>query len=239
MLDAQSRLATWQESSRHVFTGARQQTRNMVLYERVKRLLDIALALTLLIVLSPLMLLIAIAIKLDSPGPVMFVQRRTGRYGKPFNFFKFRSMSYGVDHGSVHREFARRYANGELDASERHEVHKPASNGRVITRVGKWLRRSSLDELPQLWNILKGDMSFVGPRAWADYELENYKDWHYRRLEVLPGLTGLAQISGRSSLSFDQIIRLDIEYIENRSLWLDLKIMLLTIPVVLTGRYAG
>jgi lipopolysaccharide/colanic/teichoic acid biosynthesis glycosyltransferase len=105
--------------------------------------------------------------------------------------------------------------------------------------VGKVLRRTSLDELPQLWNILRGDMSFVGPRAWADYELECYKDWHYRRLEVTPGLTGLAQISGRSALSFDQIIRLDIDYIDRRSIWLDFEILLKTVPVALTGSNTG
>lgn len=238
MIEAQPRMTTWRTGSLDSKALQRMQAR-LFAYERIKRVMDFLLAAVLLLVLSPLMLLIAIAIKLDSPGPVLFVQRRTGRYGKPFNFFKFRSMSFGEDHGRVHREFVRQYANGELAAEQASTVHKPASNGRVITRVGKWLRLSSLDELPQLWNILKGDMSFVGPRAWADYELENYKDWHYRRLEVPPGLTGLAQINGRSSLSFDNIIRLDIEYIDNRSLWLDLKILLLTIPVVLTGSNAG
>lgn len=237
-MEAQSPMATWQNRSVHPRAIQRMST-GLFGYERIKRLLDILLAATLLLVLAPLLLVIAVAIKLDSPGPVLFVQRRTGRYGKPFSFFKFRSMSYGEDHGKVHREFIRQYANGAAIEGAEGNLYKPVSNGRVITRVGKWLRLTSLDELPQLWNILKGDMSFVGPRAWADYELENYKDWHYRRLEVLPGLTGLAQISGRSSLSFDQIIRLDIEYIDNRSLWLDLTIALKTIPVVLLGRNAG
>jgi lipopolysaccharide/colanic/teichoic acid biosynthesis glycosyltransferase len=231
-------MATWRKSSVHPKALQRMQASTFA-YERIKRLMDFLLAAVLLLLLSPLLLLMAIAIKLDTPGPVLFVQRRTGRYGKPFNFFKFRSMSFGEDHGRVHREFVRQYANGDVPTEQAMNVNKPRGNGRVITRVGKWLRKSSLDELPQLWNILKGDMSFVGPRAWADYELENYKDWHYRRLEVPPGLTGLAQISGRSSLSFDSIIRLDIEYIDRRSLWLDLKIMLLTVPVVLTGSDAG
>ncbi|MBE2233782.1 MAG: sugar transferase [Anaerolinea sp.] len=214
------------------------QTHTFV-YERIKRVFDIVLAAWLLILLSPLLLVMAVAIKLDSPGPVLFVQRRTGRYGRPFNFFKFRSMSYSPQHVEVHRAYVRQYANGADGAETANGVHKPLNNGLVITRVGKVLRQTSLDELPQLWNILRGDMSFVGPRAWADYELESYKDWHYRRLEVLPGLTGLAQINGRSALAFDQIIRLDIEYIDQRSLWLDVKIMLKTVPVVLTGNNTG
>jgi lipopolysaccharide/colanic/teichoic acid biosynthesis glycosyltransferase len=208
-------------------------------YERIKRVIDIVLATILLVLASPVLLVIAIAIKLDSPGPVLFVQRRTGRYGRPFNFFKFRSMSYSQNHAKAHREFVRLYANGSSDGEDFQGLGKPSSNGRVITRVGKFLRKSSLDELPQLWNILKGDMSFVGPRAWADYELENYKDWHYRRLDALPGLTGLAQVNGRSALSFDNIILLDIEYIDTWSLWLDLKILAKTLPVVLAGNNTG
>lgn len=238
MLDTHSRMATWYSDTSYPKTLQRMQTHTFV-YERIKRMFDIVLAAWLLILLSPLLLVMAVAIKLDSPGPVLFVQRRTGRYGRPFNFFKFRSMSYSPQHVEVHRAYVRQYANGADGAETANGVHKPLNNGLVITRVGKVLRQTSLDELPQLWNILRGDMSFVGPRAWADYELESYKDWHYRRLEVLPGLTGLAQINGRSALAFDQIIRLDIEYIDQRSLWLDVKIMLKTVPVVLTGNNTG
>lgn len=237
MIDTQSRMAPWQNETVYPRTLRSMQT-GLFAYERVKRAFDIVLALILLLLLTPLLVLIAVAIKLDTPGSVLYVQRRTGRYGKPFNFFKFRSMAFNQDHTASHREFMRQYANG-LSVDPHNGLAKPASNGRVITRMGRWLRLSSLDELPQLWNILRGDMSFVGPRAWPDYELENYKDWHYRRLEVTPGLSGLAQINGRSSLSFDHIIRLDIEYIESRSLWLDVKILLLTVPVVITGKYAG
>ncbi len=238
MLDTHSRMATWYRDTSYPKTLQRMQTHTFV-YERIKRVFDIVLAAWLLILLSPLLLVMAVAIKLDSPGPVLFVQRRTGRYGRPFNFFKFRSMSYSPQHVEVHRAYVRQYANGADGAETANGVHKPLNNGLVITPVGKVLRQTSLDELPQLWNILRGDMSFVGPRAWADYELESYKDWHYRRLEVLPGLTGLAQINGRSALAFDQIIRLDIEYIDQRSLWLDVKIMLKTVPVVLTGNNTG
>lgn len=238
MLDTHSRMATWYRDTSYPKTLQRMQTHTFV-YERIKRMFDIVLSALLLILLSPLLLVVALAIKLDSPGPVLFVQRRTGRYGRPFNFFKFRSMSYSPQHVEVHRAYVRQYANGADGAETANGVHKPLNNGLVITRVGKVLRQTSLDELPQLWNILRGDMSFVGPRAWADYELESYKDWHYRRLEVLPGLTGLAQINGRSALAFDQIIRLDIDYIDQRSLWLDAKILLKTVPVVLSGNNTG
>lgn len=237
MLETQSRMATWYKDTS--YTVRENTQRNMAVYEQLKRVLDVMLAGILLVVLSPLLLVVAIAIKLDSPGPVLFVQRRTGRYGRPFNFFKFRSMSYNQNHTNLHREFVRHYANGVDGTMTTNGLHKPQSNGRVITRVGKFLRQSSLDELPQLFNILRGDMSFVGPRAWADYELENYQDWHFRRLEVPPGLTGLAQINGRSALSFDEIIRLDIDYIDNRSIWTDVKILLKTFPVVLAGNNTG
>lgn len=237
MLDTHSSMAPWFRDTAYPTTLQRMQTYTFF-YERIKRLFDIVLAACLLFVLSPLLIVLAFLIKLDSPGPVLFVQRRTGRYGRPFNFFKFRSMSYSPQHVEVHRQFVRDYANGE-GGEPTNGVNKPLNSGVVITRVGKLLRRTSLDELPQLWNILRGDMSFVGPRAWADYELEYYKDWHYRRLEVPPGLTGLAQINGRSSLSFDQIIRFDIDYIDQRSLWLDIKILFKTIPVAISGSNTG
>ncbi|MCO5245717.1 MAG: sugar transferase [Anaerolineae bacterium] len=236
MLETQPRMATWYEESYHPVESTRDRS---IPYERVKRAFDVALAAVLLVLLSPLLVIIAVAIKVDSHGPVLFVQRRTGRYARPFNFFKFRSMSYGANHADVHREYARRYANGADDSLATKGLYKPQTNGQEVTRIGRLLRMSSLDELPQLYNILRGDMSFVGPRAWADYELENYKDWHFRRLEVLPGLTGLAQISGRSALAFDEIIRLDIEYIDNRSMQQDIKIMLRTIPVVAAGNNSG
>ncbi|HEY64437.1 MAG TPA: sugar transferase [Caldilineae bacterium] len=207
-------------------------------YELAKRILDVTLASILLIILSPLMLLIAIAIKLDSPGPVIYVQRRLGKNGRVFRFYKFRSMTADQDHTVAHREFVRAYINGNGTENQQH-LYKPAGNGRCITRVGRILRRTSLDELPQLVNVIKGDMSLVGPRALPDYELEQYNEWHRRRLEVLPGITGLAQISGRSRLTFNEIVSLDIKYIENRSLALDLWILLKTIPVVLSGKDAG
>lgn len=213
------------------------------LYEVSKRLFDLGLALILLILLSPILLAIAIAIKLDSPGPVIFVSPRAGRFGQPFAFYKFRSMYAGVDHLAAHREFVKDYLNGNNengthDGNGNH-IYKPTVIRQGVTPVGRWLRRTSLDELPQLFNILKGDMSFVGPRPPMPYELAYYKDWHMHRLDVLPGLTSLAQINGRSSLPFDKGVAFDIEYIERRSFWLDLQILWQTIPVVLLMRDAG
>ncbi len=213
------------------------------LYEVSKRLFDLVCALILLVLLSPILLAIAIAIKLDSPGPVIFVSPRAGRYGKSFAFYKFRSMYAGVDHLAAHREFVKDYlngnnSNGTHDGNGNH-IFKPTVIRQGVTPVGRWLRRTSLDELPQLFNILKGDMSFVGPRPPMPYELAYYQDWHMRRLDVLPGLTSLAQINGRSSLPFDKGVSYDIEYIEQRSFWLDLQILWQTIPVVLLMRDAG
>lgn len=212
-------------------------------YEMSKRLFDLMLALILLVLLSPILLIIAIAVKLDSPGPAIFVSARIGRHGKSFAFFKFRSMYAGIDHLAAHREFVKDYLNGDNpqgahDGNGNH-IYKPTVIQQGVTPVGRWLRRTSLDELPQLFNILKGDMSFVGPRPPMPYELSFYKDWHMRRLDVTPGLTSLAQINGRSSLPFDRGVAYDIEYIERRSLWLDLQILWQTIPVVLLMRDAG
>jgi len=207
------------------------------LYERTKRIFDLSVATILLILLSPLMALIALAIKLDSPGPVLFIQKRVGRGGRLFDFYKFRSMSHGGNHDEAHRAFSKQYINGVEDETQI-KVFKP-QNGHGVTRIGRILRKTSLDELPQLVNVIKGDMSLVGPRPSVWYELEEYADWHYRRLDVLPGITGLAQINGRSSIRFKEIVRIDIQYIENRSFWLDLKILLKTIPVVLSGKAAG
>lgn len=209
-------------------------------YEIAKRLLDVLVAGTALIIFAPLMLVIAVAIKLDSPGPAIFVQQRVGRHGRIFNFYKFRSMRVDPDNDRAHRRFAEAYINGEsLDELMQGDapIYKP-NNGNNVTRVGKFLRATSLDELPQLFNVLKGDMSLVGPRPSIYYEVDLYKEWHRRRLEVLPGITGYAQINGRSSLRFDEIVRLDIEYIEKRSFWLDISILLRTIPVVLSTRSA-
>ena len=211
------------------------------LYDVLKRLLDILVASIALLLLSPVLLVVGLAIKLDSPGPVIFVQRRVGKNGRIFDFYKYRSMRVDSANDQAHRRFAAAYINGEnpedLLRDEKAPVFKPG-NGNNVTRIGKLMRATSLDELPQLLNVLKGDMTLVGPRPSIYYEVDLYRDWHRRRLEVTPGLTGYAQINGRSSLRFDEIVSLDVEYIESRSLWLDLKILLLTVPVVLSTRSA-
>jgi len=219
-----------------VSQGQPQVTRRRRLYGAAKRALDLVSATLLLIVLSPLMLVIAIIIKATSSGPAILVQERVGRGGRVFSFFKFRSMYSHIDRSADVR-FARDYINGSHVPKAQGGVFKPA-NEQWITPVGRFLRKASLDELPQLFNILRGDMSLVGPRPSMPYEVDVYKPWHFRRLEVLPGLTGLPQIRGRSSLTFNEIVQIDVEYIERSSLWLDLQILLLTVPVVLSGRGA-
>ncbi len=212
-------------------------------YSLAKTCLDVIIAGFFLLLLAPLMLVIAIAIKVTSPGPVIITQRRVGLNGQLFDFYKFRSMTYSKDHIQEHKKFAEAYINGHGTENHKdgngHAVYKPATNGRTITPVGRWLRRMSLDELPQLINVLKGDMSLVGPRPSMDYELPFYTERQHQRLAALPGMTGWAQINGRSSLSFEEIVTLDVEYITHRSLWMDIRILYGTIPVVLHAEYAG
>ena len=194
----------------------------------VRRTADAALAAVLLVLLSPLLAIIAVAIRLSSPGPVLFRQTRCGLFGRPFTFLKFRSMRTDAE--------ALKPALAPLN-----EMDGPAfkmTNDPRVTGVGRLLRRTSLDELPQLWNILKGDMSFVGPRPAVVEEVAQYKPWQRRRLSMKPGLTCLWQISGRNELTFDEWMRLDLEYIDNWSLWLDVKIAVKTIPAVLWGKGA-
>ncbi|MBK7780788.1 MAG: sugar transferase [Ardenticatenia bacterium] len=191
----------------------------------VKRTLDVLVSGGLLILFAPLLVVIALLIKLDSSGPVLYVQPRVGTGGRLFRFFKFRSMQMGA-HGRLDSLRAVNEASGPLFKMKRDPR---------VTRVGRWLRRYSLDELPQLWNVLKGDMSMVGPRPPIPDEVERYAPWHRRRLEMAPGLTGLWQVSGRSDLNFDEMVMLDLYYAENWSLGLDLKILLRTVPTVLLG----
>ena len=213
-----------------------QVTQDRRFYRWVKGLADWIIAAVLLIVLTPVMLVIAIAVKVTSPGPALLVQERVGKGGRVFSFLKFRSMYNHTDH-SADQNFARDYINGKHRSISGSGVFKPANDKRV-TPVGGVLRKTSLDELPQFLNVLTGDMSLIGPRPYMPYEVGVYKPWHFRRLEVPPGITGLAQIRGRSSLAFKDIVKIDIEYIERRSLKLDLEILLKTLPVVLSGRGA-
>ncbi len=236
-----------------------------------KRAIDVIVALVALVLLSPLLVVIACSIKLDSPGPIIFQQRRIGvnrrrtgdtappgvrhrsnngnkpfrerrRHdicGRPFTMYKYRSMDANSD-DTAHRQFVEKYINGFLDPTNAPSARTPfkiASDNRV-TRVGRILRSTSLDELPQLVNVLKGDMSLVGPRPPLQYETEMYSELHKRRLEVTPGITGLWQVNGRSNVPFAKMVDLDIEYIENRSLRLDLTVILATFPTVISRKGA-
>ncbi len=191
----------------------------------LKRALDIFVSALALLVTSPLMLLIAVVVQLESPGPAIFRQIRVGQRGRPFTFYKFRSMREGAEEEQA-QLLDRNEASGPL--------FKIRDDPR-LTRVGRFLRRASLDELPQFINVLRGEMSLVGPRPGPPHEVAQYQPWHRQRLEVAPGLSGLWQVSGRSDLTFDEMCLLDIYYIENWSLGLDLTILLRTIPRVILG----
>ena len=197
-------------------------------YAVAKRAFDLLVASLALVLLIPIIPLIAVMIKLDTPGPVFFRQRRVGRAGRVFHFYKFRSMFAGADERKKEVE-----ALNEQDGP----VFKVRSDPRV-TNVGRFLRRSSLDEIPQIFNVVKGEMSIVGPRPPLPSEVESYQPWHRRRLDVTPGITCLWQISGRSHLSFNEWMRLDIEYLKNRSMKTDLLIFFKTIPAVIARKGA-
>lgn len=202
------------------------------------RMLDVGVSAILLITLVPLFALVAVAIALDSRGPVLFRQRRFGRDQKPFVVTKFRTMHHGVDH-ETHRTFVLGLIAGDhLEHPDGGPQFKMVDDERV-TRIGRLLRRSSLDELPQLWNVLQGDMSLVGPRPPIPYEVEHYPAHWFARFVVKPGLTGLWQVSGRSRLALEEMVSLDIEYARRRSLWLNLWILVRTIPAVLSGEGAS
>jgi len=204
----------------------------------IKRAIDVLGSAMALLVFSPILLTIAAAVKLSSPGPILFRQKRIGQHGIPFTFLKFRSMHCAND-SQIHMEYIKRFITGAVDSD------KSQTNGNVIykitkdprvTRVGRFLRRTSLDEFPQLLNVLRGEMSLVGPRPPIPYEVESYDIWHRRRLlEVKPGLTGLWQVNGRSRLRFDDMVRLDLKYARAWSLWLDVKILLRTPRAVFFG----
>jgi lipopolysaccharide/colanic/teichoic acid biosynthesis glycosyltransferase len=207
----------------------------------LKRAMDISGSVLALVMAAPVFLLIAIAVKLSSNGPVFFRQIRLGQQGEPFTFLKFRSMHVGND-AKVHQEYIKKLICGK---AERHQcngngngVFKLTGDTR-ITRVGGFLRKTSLDELPQFINVLKGEMSLVGPRPPIPYEVENYDVWHRRRLlEAKPGITGLWQVSGRSRVTFDEMVRLDLRYARTCSPWTDIKILLRTPLAVMLGEGA-
>ena len=194
-------------------------------YEFLKRVMDIALSGLALICLAPALTLVAIAIKLTSSGPIFFAQQRVGLGGKSFKMFKFRTMVVNAE---------------ELKATlaKQNEQTGPVfkmKNDPRITRVGAFLRKHSIDELPQIWNVLRGDMSIVGPRPAVPSEVEKYRHWHARRVSVKPGLTCIWQVSGRNNISFEEWMRMDMRYIAMQSIWFDIKIILKTIKVVSKG----
>jgi lipopolysaccharide/colanic/teichoic acid biosynthesis glycosyltransferase len=206
-----------------------------------KRLIDVLGSLSLLAILSPVFFIVAAAIKLTSRGPVLFRQKRIGEHGTPFTFLKFRSMYINND-SSEHKEYVRQLIAGQAEkksANGNGESVFKLTNDLRITPLGRILRRLSLDELPQLINVLRGEMSLVGPRPPIRYEVEAYEVWHrLRLLEAKPGITGLWQVSGRSRVKFDDMVRLDLQYARNWSLWLDIIILLRTPAAVLFGEGA-
>ncbi len=221
-------------------------------YYALKRVIDFMIAIMLLAVALPVMLLIAIAIFIYSPGPIFFKQERVGakrqRYGQyaywkkvHFTCYKFRTMKLNADSTS-HREYVKALIENDHEKMQTLQggttgIRKLVDDPRVI-RPGKFLRKLSLDELPQFWNVVLGDMSLVGPRPAIPYEVDMYKPWHLKRLEAQPGITGLQQVTARCTVDFDQQVQFDIEYIEKQSLWLDVQILLKTPLAVISSKGA-
>ncbi len=203
----------------------------------LKRFIDIIVSSLVIVIGFPFFLSISLLIKLTSKGPVFFTQERVGENGELFNFHKFRTMRAGID-DTLHREFTRDFIQGRMRQStldgKDSSIYKLKNDPR-ITSVGNFLRRTSLDELPQFINILKGEMTLVGPRPPLQYEYDCYEEWHKLRLSVKPGLTGLWQVNGRSSVPFHEMVKLDLYYIGNWSLLLDFKIVIRTVPVMFAG----
>jgi lipopolysaccharide/colanic/teichoic acid biosynthesis glycosyltransferase len=208
-------------------------------FQILKRVMDICASLLLLLLLAPLLLAIAAVVKLSSRGPVVFRQIRIGRMMKPFMIYKFRTM-YADAGNEIHHDYVSWFikASGKAQQDGKSSFFKLTNDPRV-TPFGLFLRKTSLDELPQLWNVLRGEMSLVGPRPPLWYELQQYKPWHrHRVLEAKPGITGLWQVTGRSRTTFDEMVRLDLRYARGRSLWADIRILLWTPAAVIKGKGA-
>jgi exopolysaccharide biosynthesis polyprenyl glycosylphosphotransferase len=198
-------------------------------YEIVKRAFDVVVAALALLALLPLLIVVAVLVRTTSPGSAIFRQTRCGRYGRPFTCFKFRTMEDGAEHR-------------KSELMDRNEMTGPVfkiNNDPRVTPLGRWLRKMSIDELPQLVNVLRGEMSLVGPRPPLPEEVEQYTPLQRRRLMVKPGLTCLWQVSGRNKIGFDEWVNLDLQYIERRSFWFDLWLLVLTVPAVISGRGAA
>ncbi len=219
LLDSSERPGVWRVAS---------QAGKNTCYLVVKRCMDLVAALGGLVLVSPILLASAVAIKLTSRGPVLFRQLRVGKNGKTFYMLKLRSMRNNAE-------------ASQAELMQYNETTGPVfkmRNDPRVTPVGRFIRKYSIDELPQLWHVVTGEMSLVGPRPPLPSEVEHYEDWHRRRLEIKPGLTCIWQVCGRSDTTFDEWMRMDMEYIEKRSLLLDIKLLLQTIPAVLGGRGA-
>lgn len=224
------------------------------MYFLIKRLFDLVSVVAAMILLAPIIAIIAIVIRLDTQGSAIFSQKRVGgrqvmRNGQAFwepvtfTLYKFRTMRSDAS-SSLHRQYIAAYIAGDEEKMAEFSAKKSDSSYKLtndprITRTGAFLRKTSLDELPQLWNVLKGDMSLVGPRPPIPYEVEMYRPEHFRRLSTISGITGLWQVSGRANTSFEYMVELDVEYINKQSFFLDFKILLLTLPVALSQKGAG
>jgi lipopolysaccharide/colanic/teichoic acid biosynthesis glycosyltransferase len=202
-------------------------------YLRAKRIFDVLFTLLLLIPLCIVMVIVAVCIRLETPGPVFFRQKRVGLNGMEFEMLKFRSMYLNGD-DSHHREAIKQYMNGS-SLNGKANAYKLVDDPRV-TRVGRLIRKTSIDELPQFLNVLRGQMTLVGPRPPLPYEVEEYSQHDWLRLSGKPGLTGTWQIYGRSRVPFQEMVEMDIEYLQQQSFWLDLKLIVLTVPVMISGR---
>ncbi len=207
-------------------------------YASVKRALDMVVALGLIVLFAPLMLLICLGIRISSPGPILYRQTRIGKDGKPFRMLKFRSMQV-KNNPDLHREYVQMLIKQNADPRSMGKTSVKMIGDSRITGLGKYLSKFSLDELPQLFNVLRGEMSMVGPRPPLPYEYEIYQDWHKQRLNVAPGITGLWQVKAHNTVAFDDMVRLDIEYMQTMNLWLDLKIMALTPVEMIRGKGSG
>lgn len=213
-----------------------------------KRVVDVVLAAILVVILGPLLAVVGLAIKIDSPGPAFFLQDRVGAKRAKrangeawdrsvFRAYKFRSMYHEADE-HLHRRYIKDFVNGDATENEDGPKFKMVSDLRV-TRVGRLIRRTSIDELPQLFNVLKGDMSLVGPRPVPTYEVDDYSPHHFQRFESLPGISGYWQVYGRGSVPFEEMMQMDIFYVKNRTLLMDLKLLVLTLPAVVSTKGAN
>jgi lipopolysaccharide/colanic/teichoic acid biosynthesis glycosyltransferase len=202
-------------------------------YELVKRILNFLLALIMLIIMAPLMVIVAILIKLDSAGPIVYKQKRLGKDGEHIYIYKFRTMKTNLFNDKLNK-----YIEGLLTGPEQRDSTWYLHNDPRITPIGYLLRKYSLDTLPQLFNVIKGDMNIVGPRPVLDYELQHYQDWHYERFKTLPGIVGLSTVLSPSSADLDEVLQKELEYVHEKSLILDLKILFKTVGIIIKGKGA-